>query len=102
MRIFSTGNGLVIDVADRHLRLAVWAQIFERTVLAHLGKLLGQTMGEVDGHGHELRGLVAGKAEHHALITGTENVELVGAVFLELGARVDALGDIGALLVGWR
>ena len=93
------GDRLVIDIAYRHLRLAVRSQVFERAILAHLGETLGQAMREIDGHGHELGGFVAGKPEHHALVASAEDVELVRAVFLELGTRIDALGDVGALLV---
>jgi len=38
-------------------------------------------MGELDRHRHQLRCLVAGEAEHHALVAGA--------------AGVDALRDVG-------
>ena len=44
-------------------------------------------MAERNGHGHFLRGLVAGVAEHHALVPG--------AAHLVVGAQ----GDVGGLLV---
>jgi hypothetical protein len=50
---------------------------------------------------HEVRGLVAGVAEHHPLVAGTLGVELVLAAgagpYLE--RLVDALADVGRLLV---
>ena len=90
-------DGPIVLIADRHLGLAVGAQIREGAILAHGGQALGQALGEVDGHGHEDGGLVARIAEHHALVARADARGLVLA-----GARertVDALGDIGALLV---
>ena len=45
----------------------------------------GDGVRVLDGRRHELRRLVAGVAEHHALVAGA--------------ARVDALADVGRLLV---
>ena len=47
-------------------------------------------MGQHDGQGHQLLGLAAGEAEHEALVPG--------ALLVALGF-VDALGDVGRLLV---
>ena len=54
--------------------------------LADLGELPGHGVGVLDRHRHQLGRLVAGVAEHHALVAGA----LPG---------VDALGDVGRLLV---
>ena len=68
---------------------------------AHRGQLLGHALRQVDGHGHERGRLVAGVAEHHALVAGAHL--LVGVVarlaVLGLVALIDALGDVGALVV---
>ena len=51
-------------------------------------------------HGHEGLGLVGGITEHHALVAGTDQVDRVGgSAGLGLEGLVDALGDIGRLLV---
>ena len=94
-------DGLVIDVADRDLGLAVGAQVGHGAVLAHCSQLLGHALCQVDGHGHERGRLVAGVAEHHALVAGADL--LVGVVarlaVLGLVALIDALGDVRALVV---
>jgi hypothetical protein len=74
-----------IHVLDRHLGLAVGPQVGQGLVLAHARHLARQQVGEVDRHRHQLRGLIAGEAEHHSLVAGT--------------ARVDAPRDVRRLLV---
>ena len=54
-------------------------------VLADFGELERELVRELDRHGHEFGGLVAGVAEHHALVAGA--------------AGIDAHGDVGGLLV---
>jgi hypothetical protein len=53
-----------------------------------------------DWHRHELRSLVCGVAEHHALVAGAREVELVarGAITSLVGP-VDALREVRGLLV---
>ena len=80
-------HGLVLVVLHGDLALAVRAQIAHLAALAHLGQTLGQLVGQADGHGHQLRGLVAGITEHHALVAG--------AAHLVVGAQ----GDVGTLAV---
>ena len=90
-------NGLAVHVFNGHLRLAVGTQVGQQAVLAHLGQLTGQAMRQRDGHGHQFLGLVAGIAEHHALVAGT------GVVLSALAAGfqriVNAHGDVGRLLI---
>jgi hypothetical protein len=52
---------------------------------ADVGLLLDELVGELDGQGHELGGIAAGEAEHHALVARA--------------LAVDAHGDVGGLLV---
>ena len=93
-------HGLVVDVPDRDLRLAVRAQVVEHVVLAHRREPLGETVREVDRHRHQRRGLVARVAEHHALVAGADEVDAGRALaVLDLEGLVDALRDVGALLV---
>mmetsp|Transcript_8932 Transcript_8932/g.20778 ORF Transcript_8932/g.20778 Transcript_8932/m.20778 type:complete len:484 (+) Transcript_8932:815-2266(+) len=82
--------GLLL-VGDGDLRLAVGAEPPERAVLAHVGELLAQLVGEEVREGHAAVGLVAGVAEHDALVAGAD-------VHVVL-ADVHAAGDVRRLLV---
>ena len=88
-------------VADRHLRLAVGAQVRQHLALAHLRQALGELVRERDRQRHQLVGLVGGVAEHHALVAGARHVQLVlvGGIVARLIGGVDALGDVRRLLV---
>ena len=55
-----------------------------------LGQTAAELVGQGDGGGHQLRGLVAGVAEHHALVAGADGLVAVA---------VHAHGDVAALLV---
>ena len=88
-------------VLDRHLRLAVGTEIVDKALLAHVGQLLCHLVGKRDRERHELRGLGAGVAEHHALVACAV-VELARAAFLIFKGVVDAHRDIAALLVDVR
>ena len=90
---------LVDLVAHRHLGLAVGAQVVERAVLAHLGEPAREPVREHDRQRHQLVGLVDRVAEHHPLIARADGVELVDVAVLALEGGVDALGDVGRLLV---
>ena len=57
---------------------------------ANVGKLAEQTVGEVDGERHVVESLVAGIAEHHALVTC--------ALCFKFAALYSAV-DVGALFV---
>ena len=93
-------DGLAVLVAHRDLGLAVGAQVAQGSVVAHGGQSLGQAARQVVRHGHEGLGLVGGIAKHHALVAGADQVDGVGGgAGLGLERLVDALGDIGRLLV---
>ena len=47
-------------------------------------------MGVAYGHGHKLRGFVAGEAEHHSLVPGAGGIAVVKCA-------VNAEGDVGGL-----
>ena len=83
-----------VFVDHRHLRLGVRAQPRHLALLANLGQLPAEAVGEHDRRGHQLRRLVAGVAEHQALVTGT----LLGGLLARGLLGVDALGDVGRLL----
>ena len=65
------------------LSLAIGTQLF--VFVNALGQPIRQGTSQRNGHGHQLRGLGAGTAKHHALVTGTAH--------LVIGAH----GDIGRL-----
>ena len=89
-----------VRVAHRDLGLAVGAQVVERAVLADQGQPLGEPVGDLDRHRHQRLGLRGRVAEHHSLVAGTFAVEsVVGVPDPGLDALVDALGDVGRLLV---
>ena len=78
----------VLVVLHRHLALAVGAQVGQLAVLADGGELAGELVGQRDGRRHQLRRLVGGVAEHHALVAGA--------------AGVNALRNVARLLVDGR
>ena len=87
----------VAVVLDGDLGLAVRAQVGDRAVLADRGEPLGQPVRQRDRQRHQLGGVVAGVAEHQALVAGALPVErvldaLAGA---RLVGGVDALRDVG-------
>jgi hypothetical protein len=86
------GHRLVVDVLHRELALGVRAQPGQAAVAAHLGLALHDAVGVVDRHRHQLRRLVAGVAEHQALVAGA-------LLEVEALAFVHALGDVGRLAV---
>jgi len=47
---------------------------------ANLGKLEGELVGKLDGHGHQLGCFVAGETEHQALVAGASGVHAHGDV----------------------
>ena len=67
----------VAVVLDGDLGLAVRAQVRHRAVLADRGQPLGQPVRERDRQRHQLGGVVAGVAEHQALVAGALAVERV-------------------------
>jgi len=79
-------KGLAIRaVANRDLDLAIGPQIAERLASSDLGQPPRQPVRKGDRERHELGRLVAGVAKHHSGVTGA--------------AHVDALSDVGRLLV---
>ena len=86
-------------VVDRHLRLAVGTQEVDDALLADLGEPRGQAVREPDRHRHEIVGLVARVAEHHALVARADLVVVVAGARLLLERLVDTHRDVGRLLV---
>lgn len=82
---------VLLLVLDGDLGLTIGAQPLEGSILANVGETLAEAGGEEVGEGHELGGLIGGVAEHDALVTSAD--------LLDALVEVDALGDIGALLL---
>ena len=85
-------------VLDGDLGLAVGAEVRQLAGLADLGQPAGHPVGERDRQRHQLGRLAAGEAEHHPLVAGAE-LERRRGVVADLERRVDALGDVGRLLL---
>ena len=81
-------HGAAAVVLDGHLRLAVRPQVVEHAVAARARQPLHELVRQHDRQRHQLVGFRAGVAEHQALVAGA--------------ARVDALRDVGRLLVDRR
>ena len=83
-----------VVVLNSHLALGVGTEVSHFLALAaYLGKHREEFVGKGERQGHISVGLVAGVAEHHALVAGT--------LLLRLGA-VDAAVDVCALLMDSR
>ncbi len=92
------GGLAVVVIFHRDLRLAVGTEIVDKALLAHVGELLGHLVREGNRQRHQLGCLVAGVAEHHALIAGAV-VQLVVAGLLGFQGLVHAQRDIAGLLI---
>ena len=80
-----------VAVLHRHLALGVGTQVAHLLALAaYLRQLHQDDVRQRDGQRHQLLGLAAGIAEHHALVAGT---------LVALGLAADAHIDVLALLV---
>jgi hypothetical protein len=90
-----------VGVAHRDLGLAIGAEVVEGAGPAHRGEPLRQPVGELDRHRHQRLGLVGRVAEHHPLVAGSGLQQFVvgGRAGTGLVRGVDALGDVGRLLV---
>jgi len=92
-------TALVLLVPHRHLRLPVGAQVRKDLRLAHLAQPLREPVREHDRQRHQLVRLVRGVAEHHPLVARADAVERIFVAVLLLERGVDALRDVGRLLV---
>src|SRR6266540_4664707 len=90
---------LAVGVFDRHLALAVWPEVSDGAGLARHRQLAGESMRQVNCQRHQLGRLVAGEAEHHALVASADRLDLGLGHFAALGFErpVYAHRDIGRL-----
>ena len=61
----------MLQVLDRHLRLAIRSQPPALATLAHVGQGLPEPCGHGVGQRHAVGGLIAGISEHDSLVAGT-------------------------------
>ena len=85
-------------VLDRDLGLAVGPEVRQLAGLADLGQPARHPVGERDRQRHQLGRLAAGEPEHHPLVAGAE-LERRRGVVADLERGIDALGDVGRLLL---
>ena len=90
---------LVVVVLDGDLRFSVGTQIGDLAGFSSRGEFFGELVGERDRKGHQLLGLVAGKAKHHTLIARADDAQRVAVARAVLKGTINAHRDIGGLLV---
>src|SRR5699024_4699646 len=88
---------LAVLILHRDLALTVRAQVGQQAAFAHLGQAFGQFVGQADGQRHQFGGLVAGVAEHHALVAGAGDFVVgaqrdVGALAVDVGGDAAGVG----------
>ena len=93
--------GFAVAVLHGHLGFSVGPKVGDQSLLAHEGEPPDQAVGESDGKGHELRGLVAGETNHHALVSGADHLRHVLAgdpAFFGFSGSVHTQGYVLRLL----
>ena len=88
-------NRFSVLIFNGNLSLSVGTEVFQRAFLSHLCQLLCEAVSKRYGKRHKLGGLVAGVAEHHALVAGADPVVYVVLTVFMLQALVNAHSDIG-------
>ncbi len=96
--IHADGN-VIIVIFHGNLGFPIRAEIGELAVFPHLGQAARHFVRQRNRQRHQLGGLVAGIAEHHALIARAGCQLGFGVAFLAFERVVHAERDIGRLLV---
>ena len=91
-------NRNIVFILDGYLGLAVWTQIRQGAVFAYLCQTFCQLVCQRNRQRHQLWGIVAGKAEHHALVAGAVVLLAAGSFFC-FQRLVNAHGDVAGLFV---
>ena len=94
-------NRLSVNVLQRHLAFRIRAELRRPAGVAGLGKRAQNRMRVIDRRRHQIRRVVAGKAEHHALVAGAF-VLVAGSIYAlsdVAGLVVDEAADVGMLPV---
>ena len=97
MTMVSTRTGLAVVVLDGHLALAVGRSHGSVPFLRTSARRRHQAVGQRDGHRHQLGRLVAGEAEHHALVAGAGVEVVVERALFGFQRLVDAERDVDRL-----
>ena len=86
-------RGAAVNIFDGDLGFSVWAEEIDNVRLADFGEFVREAVRELDGHGHQLGGFVAGVAEHQALVASAAGVNAHGDVWrLFVDSADDAAG----------
>src|SRR5580704_3850642 len=86
-------GGAAVNIFDSDLGFSIGAEEVNDVLLADFGEFVGEAVRELDGHGHQLRRLVAGVAEHQALVAGAAGIYAHGDVWrLFVDGADDAAG----------
>ena len=88
---------LAVGVFHRHLGFSVGTEIGEDSLLAYRREPFCHLMGKRNGQRHQLRGLVTGVAEHHALISCADAEPVLHFSVFRLQRLVHAHGDVRGL-----
>ena len=79
---------LAVRVLNGHLALAIRQQVPDLARLAGLGEAASDLVRQRDRQRHQFLGLVAGVADHHALVAGAGFVEDIAAASAAVLQRV--------------
>ena len=86
-------DGFAVLIENGNLAFRVRAEPFHLAGFADGSEFAAEAVGEHDRSGHEFRGLVAGVAEHEALVAGALLCSGFALGFL----IIHSLRDVGAL-----
>ena len=88
-----------LGVFNGDLALAIRSQPFDGSGFALFAQISGNPVRDRDRHRHQLRRLVAGESDHHALIAGSGQSERIRSLTLStFEGDIDAFLDVRALL----
>ena len=76
----STRNRFAVAIFDGDLGFSIGTEEIDFLALADFREALRQAVGQLDRHGHQFFGFVAGKAEHQALVARAAGVHAHGDV----------------------
>src|SRR5207244_13646837 len=69
-----------VVVLNRDLRFSIGPEKINFVGFANLGEALREAVGELDGHGHQFFGFIAGKPEHQALVACSAGIHAHGDI----------------------
>ena len=90
---------LAILIGNSNLSLAIWAEIWQCAILAHLSQTTSQTMCQSNWNRQILRSFVGSITKHHTLVTSTSSFFLIQIALASFQSLVNTLSNIWGLLV---